>query len=91
MLSVIISDIAIITVKNVDYGCIIHNISKSEAIKLWKNSVLENRGYVWKDILLNFSLFKTVSLLLTLLSIYTMVDIMGVYKSLKISIVLSRT
>ena len=27
-----ISDIAITTVKNVDYCCIIHNISKSEAI-----------------------------------------------------------
>ena len=35
MLSVTISDIAIITVKNVDYCCIIHN-SKSEAIHLLK-------------------------------------------------------
>ena len=43
MLSVNISDIAIITVKNVDYRCIIHNISKSEAINLLKNSVLEDR------------------------------------------------
>ena len=41
-----ISDIAIITVKNVDYRCIIHNIGKSEAINLLKNSVLENRGYI---------------------------------------------
>ena len=32
MLSVNISDIAIITIKNVDYCCIIHNISKSETI-----------------------------------------------------------
>ena len=40
------SNIAIITVKNVDYYCIIHNISKSEAISLLKNSVLENRGYI---------------------------------------------
>ena len=32
MLSVNISDIAIITVKNVGYRCIIHKISKSEAI-----------------------------------------------------------
>ena len=46
MLSVHISDIAIITVKNVDYRCIIHNISKSEAINLLINSVLENRGYI---------------------------------------------
>ena len=43
MLSVNISDIAIITVKNVDYRCNIHNISKSEAINLLKNSVLEDR------------------------------------------------
>ena len=46
MLSVNISDIAIITVKNVDYRCIIHNISKSEAINLLKNSVLEYRRYI---------------------------------------------
>ena len=46
MLSVDISNIAIITVKNVDYRCIIHNISKSEAINLLKNSVLEDRGYI---------------------------------------------
>ena len=46
MLSVNISDIAIITVKNVDYCCIINNIRKSEAINLLKNSVLENRGYI---------------------------------------------
>ena len=46
MLSANISDIAIITVKNVDYKCIIHNISQSEAINLLKNSVLEDRGYI---------------------------------------------
>ena len=46
MLSVNIGDIAIITVKNVDYRCIIYNISKSEAINLLKISVLENRGYI---------------------------------------------
>ena len=46
MLSINISDIAIITFKNVDYRCIIHNISKVEAITLLENSVLENRGYV---------------------------------------------
>ena len=34
MLTVNISDIAITTVKNVDYRCIIHNISKSKAIHL---------------------------------------------------------
>ena len=46
MLSVNISDIAIIIVKNVDYRCIIHNINKSEAINLIKNSVLEDGGYI---------------------------------------------
>ena len=45
MLSVNISDIAIITVKNVDYRCIIHNMSKSEAINLLKKSVPVDRGY----------------------------------------------
>ena len=34
MLSVNISGIAIITVKNVDYCCVIRNIRKSEAINL---------------------------------------------------------
>ena len=46
MLSVNISNIAIITDKNVIYRCIIHNISKSEAINLLKKSVLEDRGYI---------------------------------------------
>ena len=40
-----ISNVAIITVKNVDYCCIIYDISKSEAINYLKNSVLENHGY----------------------------------------------
>ena len=42
MLSVNISDIAIITIKNADYRCIVHSISKSEAINLLGNSVFEN-------------------------------------------------
>ena len=46
MLSVNISDIAVITIKNVDYRCTIHNISKSEEINLLKNSMLENREYI---------------------------------------------
>ena len=46
MLSVNTSNIAIITIKNVDYCCIIHNISKSEAINLLKNSLLEYPGYL---------------------------------------------
>ena len=43
-----IFNITIITVKNVDYRFIIHNISKSEAINLLKNSVLEDSGYILK-------------------------------------------
>ena len=46
MLSVNISDIVIITVKNVDYCCIIHNISNHEAINLLESSALEDRGYI---------------------------------------------
>ena len=41
MLSINISNIAIITVKNIDYGCIIHNIRKSETINLLKGSVFK--------------------------------------------------
>ena len=41
-----ISDIAIITVKNIDYRCIIHNNGKSEAINLLESSVLEDCGYI---------------------------------------------
>ena len=48
-----ISDIAIITVKNVDYRCIIHNISKSEAINLLKNMFLKIVG-MYKRYCLNF-------------------------------------
>ena len=45
MVSFNISDIAIITFKNVDCCCI-HNISKSEAINLLESVVLENGGYM---------------------------------------------
>ena len=46
MLCVNTSDTAIITVKNVDYRYIIHNINKSEANNLLENSVIEARGYL---------------------------------------------
>ena len=59
MLSVKIRDIAIKTVKNVDCRCIIHN-SESEVITLLKTSVLEDRRYIFKNIALDFSLFKAV-------------------------------
>ena len=45
MLRVSISDIIIMTVKNIDYCCINDDISKSETINLLKNSVLESHGY----------------------------------------------
>ena len=41
-----VSDIVIITVKGVDYHCIIHSISKSESIYLIENSVLNDRGCI---------------------------------------------
>ena len=63
----------IIKVKNVDCSCIIHNISKSEAINLFKKSVL-------------FSLFKAISYLLFLFSIYNVTDNINIYKSLNINI-----
>ena len=40
-----ISDIAIATIKNVDYCCIIHKISKSEVISLLQNSPLKDHRY----------------------------------------------
>ena len=42
MLCLNISNISITTDKNVDFRFIIHNIRKSEAINLLKNSVLED-------------------------------------------------
>ena len=60
MLSVNISDNTMITVENVDYRCIILNMSKSEAITLLKSAAFEVCGYIQKNIVLNFSLFKAV-------------------------------
>ena len=45
MLSVNISNVAIVTITNVDNSRIIYN-SKSEAIKLLDNSLLEDPGYI---------------------------------------------
>ena len=45
MLSLKFSDISITTVKGVDYRCTIHNISKSDAIHLFENSVFDDCGY----------------------------------------------
>ena len=41
-----ISNIAITAVKGVDYRCIIHDITKSEAINLLENSMLGDCGYI---------------------------------------------
>ena len=46
MLCLNISNIAIINVKGVDHCCIISDISKSEAINLFKNPVLDDCGYI---------------------------------------------
>ena len=46
MLSINVSDIAIITVKNVDYCYVIYDINKSKAINLLEKSMLEDRGYI---------------------------------------------
>ena len=46
MLSVNLSDIAIITIKNVDCHCTIYNISKSKAINFIKTYILEYREYI---------------------------------------------
>ena len=84
ILSVNISNITIITVKNIDCCCIIHN-SKSEGINLSKNSALEDI----ENIVLIFSLFGTIFFYFFCFIIYKMVDSecsMGIYKSVKISI-----
>ena len=57
MLSVNISDIAITNVKTIDYRFIIHSISKSQAINLLKESVLEDRGYIEKKYCFKFQSF----------------------------------
>ena len=46
MLCLIISDIAITTVKIIDSSCIFYDISKLEAIHLLKNYVVDDRGYM---------------------------------------------
>lgn len=47
-----INDNAIITIKNVDYHCIIHDISSSEVIRLLRNSVIDDCGYIEKCVLI---------------------------------------
>ena len=47
MLSVNISDIAITTVKYVDYCCIIHEISKFKKIILLKTAMVLCSRFIW--------------------------------------------
>ena len=61
MLSVNISNVAIIIIKNVDYCCIIHSISRSEAINLFENSVLENCGYIYIHIYIYVYILPQIS------------------------------
>ena len=76
MLCLNVSDIAIITVKNVDYCCIIHCISRSEGITLSKNSVLLKIVDIYKKYCLNFQSIES--------SFFTF-DIMDIYMSLNIT------
>ena len=87
MIRVNISDIAIITVKNVDYRCIIHNISKSESVNLLK------KIFFWKSLVyikkfgLKFHSIQDRPFFTNLFSVYKTVDIMDVYNSSNIAIV----
>ena len=85
MLSVNISNIAIITIENVDYHCIIHNISKSAATNLLKTFVLENCGYI-KDYCLKFQSTQESFFYFVCFGIYKMVDSVDIYNSLDINI-----
>ena len=60
MLCININNITIISVKNVYHRCIIHNIRKSGASDLLKNSVLEDRGYIEKILPYILTLFKAI-------------------------------
>ena len=69
MLCLDMSDITIITVKNIDYFCIIHNISKSEAITLLESVGLEKRGYI-KKYCFNFQSIQDTSFFFSLFRVY---------------------
>ena len=59
MISVNLSDIAILNVQGSGYGCIITLISKNEAINLLQNADLtEKRGTIW--IFKNMNFFESV-------------------------------
>ena len=60
-----ISDIAIIIFKGINYCYIIHHISKSDAIPLLQNYVLDTRSYI-KKCISNKSILKTKSVTIIL-------------------------
>ena len=76
MLCFIRSDITIITVKNIDYRCIIYK-SKSKVINLLASVVLEKLGIYKKKTSSQFSVYSR----LFLFSVCNMVDIIDIYKS----------
>ena len=53
-----ISDFAIITVKSVNYCCIIYGVRKFEGIHLLESFVLEDRGYIYKKCISKRSVLK---------------------------------
>ena len=91
ILSVNISDI--VTIKNVEYRCIIHDIwsnLKQANLEHLKSSLLEESGFIYiKKIVLIFILLKTVFYYffrLVYIYIYNMIDSVDIYKSLNINI-----
>ena len=86
--SVNISDIAIITVKNIDYRCIIDSISKSETTNFFRKFCTLRSWIYRKNIVLIFSLLKTDFFFFFFFSLFKMVYneySMDIYKSVKIS------
>ena len=49
-MSINLSDIAILNIKNADYCCIISGISKNEAINLMQNADLTEKGRTLQSI-----------------------------------------
>ena len=46
MMSPEFDDFVVINVKRDDYRCIIYDVSKSDAIHLLENSMLDDRGFI---------------------------------------------
>ena len=44
MMSINLSDIAVLNIKSADYGCIISGISKNEAINIMRNADLTEKS-----------------------------------------------